>query len=103
MQNIKTNKGYTGQLINQTIDGKISRVVLNGCTYSDEHWYDEVPTYDIKILPDDEPKKIQVWLGNENTVPMKLGVYEDITELTIPINNFGKDMEITFEEYIDNE
>lgn len=46
-------------------------------------------------------RKIQVWLGNENTVPMRLGVYEDITELTIPINNFGKDMEITFEEYND--
>jgi hypothetical protein len=46
-------------------------------------------------------KKIQVWLGNENTVPMRLWTTDDITEIIIPINNFGKDMEITFEEYND--
>jgi hypothetical protein len=46
-------------------------------------------------------RKIQVWLGNEDTVPMRLWTTDDITEIKIPINNFGKDMEITFEEHYD--
>ena len=98
MQNIKTNKGYTGQLINQTIDGKISRVVLNGCTYSDEHWYDEVSTCDIEILPDDEPRRIQVWAVTDDTVPLSLGVFEDITDFRVPIKMFKEDVTIEFED-----
>ena len=98
MIKIITKRGYTGELLNTTIDGKTARVVLDHCTYSDEHWYDEVPMSDVTIVEDRITPKIQVWLGNENAVPMKLGVYEDIEEITIPINNFGKDMEISFEK-----
>lgn len=98
MQNIKTNKGYTGQLINQTIDGKISRVTLNGCTYSDEHWYDEVQTCDITLLPDDKPRRIQVWAVTDDTVPLSLGVFEDITDFRVPIKMFKEDVTIEFED-----
>ena len=46
-----------------------------------------------------EPRKIQVWACTDNTVPLSLGVFEDITEFSIDVGIFTKDVRITFEDY----
>lgn len=55
----------------------------------------------IENMPDANPRKIQVWLGNEDTVPTSLGVYEDITDFRINLAHFNKDVQVTFEDYIE--
>ena len=45
---ITTQRGYFGIYYSCSLDGKTSYVSLYGCTYSDESWYDKVPTEDIK-------------------------------------------------------
>lgn len=43
---IKTKRGYDGVFLVQLFNGKCA-VILDGCTYHDEHWYDLVPYEDI--------------------------------------------------------
>jgi hypothetical protein len=54
----------------------------------------------IENMNEPERRKIQVWLGNEDTVPTDLGVYEDITDFKVNLAHFNKNMQITFEEAI---
>lgn len=44
---IRTKRGYEGTYLDCSIDGSIAHITLNDCTYSDEHWYDDVPMKDI--------------------------------------------------------
>ncbi len=61
---IRTKSGYEGTYFGSSIDGKKAYVCLNGCTYSDEHWYDIVPMKDIeKVKEKKDPKarKVKGW------------------------------------------
>lgn len=43
---ISTRRGYDGIFVTKLFNGN-AVVMLNGCTYSDSHWYDEIPFKDI--------------------------------------------------------
>ena len=44
--------------------------------------------------------RTQVWAITDDTVPLSLGVFEDIAELSIPIKMFGDNVTIEFEDEI---
>ena len=46
-QRITTKRGYEGTYITRLMEKPVAIVILDGCTYSDNHWYDEVPLADI--------------------------------------------------------
>lgn len=46
-QRITTKRGYEGTYITRLMEKPVAIVILDGCTYSDSHWYDEVPLADI--------------------------------------------------------
>lgn len=54
---IITRRGYFGVVYGQNVDESITHVGLTGCTYDDEHWYDSVPTKDIRLATKAEIKK----------------------------------------------
>jgi len=55
---IETKRGYTGRIVD-TVDTKDIRVVLDGCTYSDNHRFDILPLEDITILLDSPVKRLK--------------------------------------------
>lgn len=46
-QRITTKRGYEGTYITRLMEKPVAIVILDGCTYSDSHWYDEIPLADI--------------------------------------------------------
>lgn len=52
---IETKNGYTGVIMNVFFSGKVA-VILDNCTYSDEHWYDVIPKSDITVIKDTSEK-----------------------------------------------
>lgn len=51
----------------------------------------------IENFKEPERTKVQVWAIADNTVPLSLGLYEDITEFRIPIKLFKDNVTIEFE------
>lgn len=52
----------------------------------------------IMNMKEAERPKIQVWAVTDNTVPLSLGLFEDITEFRIPIKLFKDNVIIEFED-----
>lgn len=52
----------------------------------------------IESMNDINTRKIQVWAVADDTVPLSLGVFEDITDFRVPIKMFKEDVTIEFED-----
>lgn len=55
---IKTKRGYEGTFITQLFSGDCA-VILDGCTYSEAHWYDLVPADDVSLLESNTPNVVK--------------------------------------------